>query len=100
MWEEQSGPVVASVSGEEDPSERSDQLEEQLCIGEQCSAEDRTALTGVTLANHHSFALLDEELGETNLVKHVVQLTDHTPIATQPRRLPYTLHKELEGELD
>jgi len=100
LWEEQSGPVVATVSGGEDSCQRRDLLEEQLCIGEHCSTEDRAALTGVVLANHHSFALSDDELGETNLVEHVVQLTDHTPIATQPRRLPYALRKELEGELD
>jgi len=62
--------------------------------------EERAALSGMILANHHSFALSDYELGETSLVEHEVKVTDHTPVATQPQRLPYALPKELEGELD
>jgi len=54
----------------------------------------------VILANHHSFALSDHELGETNLVEHEIKMSDHTPVATQPRRLLYALRTELEGELD
>ena len=79
---------------------RGDQLEEQLCIGEQCSVDDRATLTGVILAKHICFALSDHELGETNLVEHKIKLTDSIPMATQPKRLPYVLYKELEGELD
>jgi len=96
VWKEQSGPLVATLTSD-DASQRKEQLEEQLCIGEHCSVEDRA---GVILANHHSFALSDYELGETNLVEHEVKVTNHTPVATQPWRLPYALHKELEGELD
>jgi len=75
------GPIVEGaarsiiLSGD-DTSQRREQLEAQLCIGEQCSVEDRAALTGMILANHHNFALSDHELGE---VKHEV---NHTPVAT------------------
>jgi len=99
LWTESSGPLVAAVSSD-NASQRRDQLEEQLCIGEQCSVEDRAGLTGVILANHNCFALSDHELGETGLVEHEIKLTDRTPVATLTRRLPYALRKELEGELD
>ena len=39
----------------------------------------RAALTGVILANYHSFALSDHELGETHLVEHEIKVSDHTP---------------------
>ena len=99
MWKEQFSLLVATLTGG-DASQRKEQLEEQLCIGEHCSVEDRTAVTGVILANHHSFALSDHELGEMSLVEHEVKVTDHTPVTTHPQRLPYALRKELEGELD
>ena len=80
------------------PGQKRGQLKEQLYIGE-CSAEDR-ALQKMILSHHNIFALSDEELGETSLVEHEITLTDRAPITTPPRRLPYTLHTELEEELE
>ena len=47
----------------------------------------------------HVFALSDEELGETDLVSHSIDTGDATPVKTLPCRLPYTLRKELEEEM-
>ena len=52
------------------------------------------------LANHSTFALSDEEWGETDLVEHDINLTDSVPITTHPRKLPYALHAKLEEELE
>ena len=52
------------------------------------------------LANHCTFALSDEGLGETDLMENDINLTYSVLITTHPRRLPYTLHAELEEELE
>ena len=41
------------------------------------------------------FTLTDEELGETDLVSHSIDIGDAKPVKTLPRRLPYTLRKNL-----
>ena len=50
------------------------------------STEDRATLQKVILSHLNTFALSDEELGETSLVEHEITLTDRTPITTPPRR--------------
>ena len=71
-----------------------------MSIGKQCSAKDRSALLDMILANHCTFALSDEGLGETNLVENDINLIYSVSITTHPRRLPYALHTELEEELE
>ena len=39
------------------------------------------------------FALSDKELGRTSLVKHKIELLDHTPVRVPPRPIPYTLRE-------
>jgi len=48
------------------------------------------------LSLNHIFAITDEELGETNLVEHVI---DKGQARTAPRRVPCSLRAELEDEL-
>ena len=71
-----------------------------LGVLEKTSAKDRSALLDMILENHCIFALSDEELGETDLVEHDINLTDSVPITTHPNRLPYALHAKLEEELE
>ena len=75
-----------------------DHLEEQLRIGE-CSDEDTEALLLLLCSNHQVFALIDTELGETDLVEHNIVTVDNQPLRVSPCRLPYVLRTELEGEL-
>lgn len=96
LVEEQPDPLVAVVSEGGDLCQQKEQLEQQLCTGPNCI--DRECATLVKVI-HAVFALSNEELGETSLVEHEIRLTDFTPITTHPRRLPYALKKELEGEL-
>ena len=51
------------------------------------------------LAQSDVFALSDEELGETDLVSHIIDTGDAKPVKTLPRRLPYALRAELEEEM-
>ena len=77
---------------------RQDQLAEQLQIGE-CSGKDKEALLQLLCSIHQVFALTDTELGETDLVEHNIVTVDNQPVRVSPRRLPYALRAELEGEL-
>ena len=65
-----------------------------MSIGKECNTEDRAAVLDMILANHCTFALSDQELGETDLMEHDIKLTDCIPITTHPRRLPYALRAE------
>ena len=46
------------------------------------------------------FALSDDELGETNVVTHAIDTRNAPPVKSTARRLPYSLRKELEEEMD
>lgn len=81
---EQLGPVVATLGSGDDASQRRNQLEGQLYISEDWNEEDRAALLGMILPNHSTYALSDDELGETSLIEHTIQLTAHTPVTIQP----------------
>ena len=52
------------------------------------------------LAQNETFALNDLELGETDVVQHSINTNGAPPVKTSPRRIPYTLRKELEKKLD
>ena len=80
--------------------QRKTQLKEQLWIGDDCTVEDQDTLRQLLLDRHQVFALTDEALGETDLVEHHIEMTDHKPIKVFPCRLPYALRAELEAELD
>ena len=101
VWEEQPELVARlSESGSSHLMERKTQLKEQLRIGDDCTVEDQDTLRQLLLDRHQVFALTDEELGETDLVEHRIEITDHKPIKVFPRSLPYALRAELEAELD
>ena len=51
------------------------------------------------VSKYDVFALSDSELGETNLVEHVIDAGEAKPARTAPRRLPYAVMRELEDEL-
>ena len=41
------------------------------------------------------FALSDEELGRTDVVKHVIDTGDHSPIRRQPYRVPVVYREKI-----
>jgi len=78
---------------------RREKLLGQLDVGNNCSKEHRVSLIECLLSPNHIFALVDEELGETGLVKHMNDTRYAKPTRTTSRRLPYTLRTEFEDEL-
>ena len=95
IWKEPVDPIVAAVSDASEQEQRKQTLGEEVSIKKECSAKDRSTLLDIILANHCTFALSDEDLGETDLVEHDINLTDSVPITTDPR-IPYVLCAELE----
>ena len=57
---------------EDEVSQRKVELEDQLIIGGACSEEECGKFKQLLLCKHSCFALDDAELGETNLVEHVI----------------------------
>ena len=99
LWEDDHTVTVARVDSGGISSERRKDLESRLAIGTGCSTEERKALIQLMIRKNNVFALTEKELGQADLVEHSIALNDSTPIRTTPRRLPYALRSELEGEL-
>jgi len=97
LWKEESSGTVAVVNVND--SDRKKLLEAQLDIGKHCTPEQKAAMINLMMKRHDVFALTDKELGETSLVEHSIDMSDTTPFKSPPRRLPYALRNELEGEL-
>ena len=77
-----------------------DQLRQQIKISDHCSDEERDLLLNRLLEKNEVFALCDEELGETDTVKHFIDTSGAKPVKEAARRLPYALRQQLEVELD
>ena len=58
-------------------------------------SEERQLLDSL-VENEQVFALCDEELGESDVLEHSIDTAGATPVREAPRRLPYTLRKQLE----
>ena len=99
IWEEEKEPTVRTLTLAEIET-RLEQLTDQLTFGDGCSKEEREALQKLLCSKHQVFALADHELGEANLIEHRIEMTEHKPFRTPPRRLPYALRTELELEID
>ena len=99
IWEDEQFTETAKVCSVQVTSEWEQELEARLNIGKDCSPNERKALVQLINGKQGVFALSDEELGQTDLVEHSIQMSDLTPVRTPPRRLPYALRSELENEL-
>ena len=75
-----------------------DQLQQQIKISNHCSEAEKHQLLNCLLERIEVFALSDEELGETDVVEHTIDTSAAKPVKEPPRRLPYTLRKQLEEE--
>jgi len=74
-------------------------LGKEFKISDHCSHSEQRQLLDSLVEHEQVFALCDEELGETDVVKHSIDTVDATPVRKASRRLPYALRKQLEEEL-
>ena len=81
-------------------SDRTDRLCSELQFGSACCGKSKDALREVICMYNDVFALNDDELGETNVVTHAIDTRNAPPVKSTARRLPYSLRKELEEEMD
>ena len=100
VWKKQPDLVTRISSSAEQLQGRKRHIEQHLNVGNECSHNERNSLLQLLLEKHQVFALSDEELGETDLVEHQIEMSEHKPFKVFPRRLPYALREELEVELD
>ena len=73
-----------------------DKLQHQIKI---YSDEERDQSLNHLLKKNKVFALSDEELRETNVVEHSLDITGAKPVKEAPRRLPFALRQQMELEL-
>ena len=99
IWEDKPELVarVINQGADDHLAERKERLQLQLVVEKGCSFEEPSILLQKLLDKHKVFALPDQELGETDLVEHHIEMTEHKVF---PRRLPYALREELEAELN
>ena len=79
---------------------RLEELQKQIKISNNCSDEERDQFLNCLLEKNEVFALSDEELGETDVVEHSIDITVAKPVKEASRRLPYAMRQQLELELD
>ena len=99
IWEDEQSTETANVCSVQMTSEWEQELEARLNIGKDCSPNERKAPVQLMNSKHGVFALSDEQLGQTDLVEHSIQMSDLTSMRTPSRRLQYALRNELENEL-
>ena len=102
FWKKQvnMNPAVRNCVVDKEQIGHRDELKKQLCIGDVGSIGEQNKLLEILLARNETFVLNDLELGETEVVQHNINTNGAPPVKTSPRRIPYTLRKELEKELD
>jgi len=76
------------------------QLTKEFKISGHCSDSERRQLLDSLVEHEQVFALCDEELGEADIVEHLIDTAGATPVKEAPKRLPHALRKQLEEELD
>ena len=79
---------------------RRNELGQHLHIGDAGDGVEQDKLLEILSEHNEAFALNDLELGETDVMQHGINTDGAPPVKTSPRRIPYTLRKELEEELD
>jgi len=102
IWQEQaiSDQTIRRCAASEIQGDRKNELRKQLCIGEAGSGAEQDEFLKVLPEHNEAFALNDLELGETDIVQHSINTAGAPLVKTMPHRIPYTLRKELEEELD
>ena len=98
MWEETATPLVGVPDDLLD--DRQAQLQRRLSVRESVEGEARELLMRLLLSEHQAFALSEQELGEPDIVEHVIDTGNEKPVKAYPRSLPNALRMELEEELE
>ena len=101
LWEETVNPLVGVCHLPDDLlDDRQAQLQGRLSLDVSVEGEARELFMRLLLSEHQAFALSEQELGETDVVEHVIDMGNAKPVKACPRRLQYALRVELEKERD
>ena len=66
---------------------------------EHWTEEQQQALRDCIIKHHKTFAVEDNELGQTNLVKHTIKLDNYVPFKERYRRIPPHQYEEVKKHL-
>ncbi len=69
-------------------------------MGESVESDARELFMRRLQSEHQAFTLLEQELGETDVVEHVIDTATEKPVKACPLRLPYALRSMELEELD
>lgn len=98
--DKQQSEVICVCQPGDATKSRLQELCSQLQLVNACNGKDQARIRELLLEYHDVFALNDNELGETDVVTHSIDTGSAPPVKSTPRRLAYSLHKELEKEMD
>ncbi len=99
--EEEPECIVSQVTGDSPselscPTARSSKLIESVHVEESLSTDQARQLRDLILEFADVFALDPHELGTTDLVTHVIDTSDCSPIKQPPRRIPFALREKVD----
>ena len=81
LWEETANPLVRACHLPDDLlDDRKAQLQRRLSVGESVEGEARELFMRLLLSEHQTFALSEQELGETDVVEHVIDTRVQKPV--------------------
>ena len=95
---------IGSLDEDRDTDEfkyRIDKLFSKLDLSgcERWTDEQQQAARGYIVKHHKIFAVEDNELGRTNLVKHTIRLNNYIPFKERYRRIPPHQYEEVKKHL-
>ena len=77
-----------------------DKIIEEVDIGKQNSEEQRNQIYKMLLLTHGALGRNDDEIGKANVVPHVIELNDRTPLWQRPRRFADPVNIEIERQCE
>ena len=96
----QSGGLCAHVKALPNTPERYQRLLEALELPDQLGDDELKQLKELLRESADVFALDDSELGCTDLVRHVIDTGDHSPVRQPPHRTPMVYRDKIEQLVD
>ena len=93
LWKEHSQEKVRVCQTAGPTETRQQELCSRLQFGDTSNRIERGELKNLLSQYPDIFALSDDELGETEIVHHVIDTGNSPPVHSTPRRLPYALRK-------
>jgi hypothetical protein len=77
-----------------------DKIIEEVDVGEQNTEDQRKQIYKLLMLTQDALGRNDNEIGRANVVPHVIELTDRTPLWQRPRRFADPVNVEIERQCE